>query len=760
MKKHLLKKILAPCLTACAILATPAMSVAQHPANPTNLKADILGTKVDLSWTRSVEGTTILSTGFEEAAFPGEGWLHIPTNTTDYKCSWFRYPTDECKENLSDWQGLIKSGEASAVIMWDSGYHEGAPYIQDEWLITPTVPNAAYLDFYMFINASALIDYGQHEEFPDHYYVKLSNDGGKTWEILWDARFDAAPIDEWQQVSIPLGKTGENTKIAFEAIGDQNLEHDQSLYFTWAIDDVVVSTSEAASQVARKEMAAKKRSDVSKLVSHREFTPTNDKKTVRPAKAPQRVAPAGWYNLYLDNELLAGYINTLEYTDLTDKDPGEHTYKVTYYDALNDTETEGTELKVTIKEMPFNPPTNLQVKWEFDDETQTYSTMVSWEAPEGDREPAFYNVYRDGAQIAYEYKEFAYGQTYMPKGVFVYQVSAHYKYPTGDSEIVSDVVAIDMRYPAMNLVATPEGNDVLLTWDAPKAEEGFTLANYEVYRGNTCLSSTLTETSYTDKSVAGGVYEYSVIAVYTNGEKALKRSVSVEVGTVEALKLPYSESFDGGMTPDNWTIINESIRENYAWRFDNFYELPTTGGGFSNEFASVNTLKTGFTLISSKLCSPMLDTKLEEGQSLFVEFDLDYRSRGSKNSELQVSSNGKTNWVSVAVLPSYAEEDLAKDETCKPQHVKYDLTDYVHSEALSIGWFYYCSYDGYISIDNVKIYVEGSGSVNDIVTNKVVESVNYFDLQGRKVVNPENGLYIKTTKYSDGSVRNSKVTIK
>ena len=761
MKNLFTKTFLASCMVACYAFASPFGTVAQNPAYPANLKADVNGTKVDLSWTRSIESKELLSTGFEGTTFPEEGWEQQIMNSSDYKCSWFHYPTDEVKQNMANWGFLINSGDASAVVMWDSGYHEDVSYMQDEWLITPVVPNAAYLDFYCFINASALLDYGQYEEFPDHYMVKLSQDGGATWETLWDARYDAVPIDEWQQVSIPLGQTGENTRIAFEALGDQDPTHDVGLYFTWAIDDIVISSSEAASQAARQKMLAKERKNISKLVTNREFTPEDNTKVSRPAKAPQKVSPIGYYNLYLDDMLLAGYLNTMEYTDLTEKDPGNHTYKVTYFDALTDSESEGTKLDVVIPVMPFNPPRNLQISWYIDDRFNSYATNITWEAPEGDREPAYYNVYRDETQIAYEYPDFEFGQTMMPKGVFKYSVSAHYMYPTRDSELVSDIIAIEVRYPVMNLNATVENSDVVVKWDAPKTEEGYELASYSVYRGNTCLVSETTETTYKDSNVPNGTYEYSVIAAYTNGEKAVRQTARAKVGETYVYSLPYSESFDGGMTPDNWAIVsNSTSRANYSWRFDNFYELPTTGGGFSNEFASVNTLNSGYTFVESQLCTPLFSTAIEDGQSLILEFDIDYLSNVAKDAELQTCVNGETNWVTIETLPSYKKDALVGDETCKPQHVKYDLTDYIHGETMSIGWYYMAQIDGYLSIDNVKVYAHDNSGVENVVVEKIVESVTYIDLLGRKVVKPENGLYIKTTIYNDGSFESKKVNVK
>jgi hypothetical protein len=50
--------------------------------------------------------------------------------------------------------------------------------------------------------------------------------------------------------------------------------------------------------------------------------------------------------------------------------------------------------------------------------------------------------------------------------------------------------------------------------------------------------------------------------------------------------------------------------------------------------------------------------------------------------------------------------------------------------------------------------------VNNIAANGSHEvATDYFDLQGRKVANPSNGLYIKRTVMSDGTVKAKKIII-
>ncbi len=57
-------------------------------------------------------------------------------------------------------------------------------------------------------------------------------------------------------------------------------------------------------------------------------------------------------------------------------------------------------------------------------------------------------------------------------------------------------------------------------------------------------------------------------------------------------------------------------------------------------------------------------------------------------------------------------------------------------------------------------YLFGDAGVEDLVANKTEVSATYYDLSGREVSNPANGLYIKRTAYNDGSVNNAKVFVK
>lgn len=71
-----------------------------------------------------------------------------------------------------------------------------------------------------------------------------------------------------------------------------------------------------------------------------------------------------------------------------------------------------------------------------------------------------------------------------------------------------------------------------------------------------------------------------------------------------------------------------------------------------------------------------------------------------------------------------------------------------------------------VNPDNVLkstiIYVgspEDPSSVSDIENIKEISDVKFFDLQGREIANPANGIFVKKTVYTDGSVKTSKVSL-
>lgn len=57
------------------------------------------------------------------------------------------------------------------------------------------------------------------------------------------------------------------------------------------------------------------------------------------------------------------------------------------------------------------------------------------------------------------------------------------------------------------------------------------------------------------------------------------------------------------------------------------------------------------------------------------------------------------------------------------------------------------------------VYQDPSG-IDGNIADKAVETISYYDMSGRKTPVPANGLFVKKTKYADGTVNSVKVLVK
>jgi hypothetical protein len=62
-----------------------------------------------------------------------------------------------------------------------------------------------------------------------------------------------------------------------------------------------------------------------------------------------------------------------------------------------------------------------------------------------------------------------------------------------------------------------------------------------------------------------------------------------------------------------------------------------------------------------------------------------------------------------------------------------------------------------VETGDILVNGESTAGVSNIAADKAVKSEVYYDLTGRRVVNPENGLYIKKVTYEDNTVKVSKI---
>ncbi|MFH1937041.1 MAG: choice-of-anchor J domain-containing protein, partial [Bacteroidota bacterium] len=186
-----------------------------------NLEGELLGNDVQLTWSPpSCEGAgNQLNEGFEGVTFPPPGWDRWVTNAGN---TW--------SHTTANSSVGVHSGNYSAGILWD--------YIhQDEWLIARDILVTGNLNFWSHaFQGSAHLD---------HYYVKISPDGGSTWDVVMD--LSAMPpypgfngYNQWAtpyEVDMTLF-LGQTVDIAWQAVDGDG----QGLWYSWAIDDCFMGT--------------------------------------------------------------------------------------------------------------------------------------------------------------------------------------------------------------------------------------------------------------------------------------------------------------------------------------------------------------------------------------------------------------------------------------------------------------------------------------------------------------------------------------
>jgi len=183
------------------------------------------------SW-NNVLGTTLFE-DFETGSMPAD-WDQVITNNATsgpVPATW----------NVNDYVSADFSpfGTYHAGLWWDYGN-------QNEWLISPEViigPDYE-LEFWSAVFLGSVEN--------DHYYVKISTDGGSTWTELWDA---SAETGGWNYYATPFildlsGYNGQNVHFAFHAVdGPTN----DGLWYIWFIDNVAVGPQDKRNTIAMSE---------------------------------------------------------------------------------------------------------------------------------------------------------------------------------------------------------------------------------------------------------------------------------------------------------------------------------------------------------------------------------------------------------------------------------------------------------------------------------------------------------------------------
>ena len=160
-----------------------------------------------------------LSEGFE-GTWPPTGWSLIQTHTgtgQPFPSYWTQVDS------------LQHSGSYAAGLWWDYGH-------QDEWLISPSIGIAGVCSLTFWTYGWEGSTYG------DHYWVKVSTDGGSNWDEVFD--LTALTGNAWNEYNYPYhidlsAYSGQTVKIAFHA--DDPPDND-GLWYIWVVDDIELTS--------------------------------------------------------------------------------------------------------------------------------------------------------------------------------------------------------------------------------------------------------------------------------------------------------------------------------------------------------------------------------------------------------------------------------------------------------------------------------------------------------------------------------------
>lgn len=676
-------------LASMVMMSGIAMSVqGAVPAAPTNLTANVQGATVNLSWDATPLGTKTAWNDFE-ASFPGEGWSVQTKNVNDPCFTWFHYPTSNYT-TATDWEKYIYQGEHSAFVQFDLNITNPGDKVltQDEWLISPKLPGTSYVSFQFLIN-SVLLDSGTDPAFPNDYFLKVSRDDGKTWTNVWNARYDMKRYDDYQQAVVCLGDPCDDMRVAFVAVSDADITN-AGLYFSWALDDIQFYANKPEAELVR------------------------------------------GYNLYRNDELIAENIHYNSYTDADYKDFGDYTYKLTAVG--DDGESEGVVVPVTLVQPDFNAPLNFTLTSSYDENTGSYNIKGTWDAPDGDFMPAWYEVYNDGLSCAWigpdDPREFE--QSYVPAGTYSYEVFAVYDNPFGESEHVTEWITVGGRSQVTGISGSSEGNDVTLQWGAPTAPDIDDLKSYVIRRGKTIVADNVTELTYTDRNVPDGKYRYSVSCLYKDGTESAARTVAILVNRIPPIGLPHSEDFNAGELPENWEVgtFDNMTPDDYIFRFDDPSGMQLKGDGFDGGYVSADSDDAEMLFISTYLMSPLYDlSNCGVDSELTLEFCYDYPSAMSSAAALEYSKDeGETweGWNGTGMLESYDPDELGMTGVpFKPVQFKEDMTTLLYdTETVMFRVRYEAQYDWHFALDNWKFYDAAYSGTADVNADEMRLGVN------------------------------------
>jgi len=157
------------------------------------------------------------------------------------------------------------------------------------------------------------------------------------------------------------------------------------------------------------------------------------------------------------------------------------------------------------------------------------SCTLNWTSPEGHYE-AIYNLYRDGVKIVYNTRQRTYTDHALTVGNHSYTIKTVYDGTETDGITVSTDYS-GVKSPINNLSVTTDNliNGIAvvnISWNMP---QGYDTGVFNIYRDNVLIAKEQSPTSFQDRNLAAGHYNYSVTAVYQGGIESKPISASADV---------------------------------------------------------------------------------------------------------------------------------------------------------------------------------------------------------------------------------------
>ncbi len=187
---------------------------------PSDLKADIDGKCVTLSWTVASADKVILADDFENTDNPN-GWVIATTGDRGWR--WEKGTPD--KGYYRPYEGNYA---ATVYYAWEDEH-------QDEYFTSPTFASGKTLQFYSRTNAA-----GATPKVAPYYNVEVSNDNGETWTAIFNALTDCTKEQSGKYTLITLDLSdymSSEMKVRFHCYDTDNL----GLSYYWQIDNLEIT---------------------------------------------------------------------------------------------------------------------------------------------------------------------------------------------------------------------------------------------------------------------------------------------------------------------------------------------------------------------------------------------------------------------------------------------------------------------------------------------------------------------------------------